>query len=115
MSIYVKTSNPRGLLQDIKKEIDSGAIDTWSYDWDGDFTHTPEQWKYRAWLRPVFEGDRLKFSFIWSKNYRTTKMLYAIYHWRYIEMLLAHFDKIIQDATATAMPTASDQISKGNE
>lgn len=40
MAIIIKTSAPAELLAAIKKEIDEEKIETWSYDSDGDFTHT---------------------------------------------------------------------------
>ena len=42
MAVIVKTGDPAGLLKKIKKAIDDKHIETWSYDSDGDFTHTPE-------------------------------------------------------------------------
>jgi hypothetical protein len=53
------TDKPERLLENFKKKIDDGKVETWSYDADGDFSHTPSQWKNRAWLRPVIEDDRL--------------------------------------------------------
>lgn len=52
MALSVKTDNPSGLLTSIRKAIDNKVVSTWSYDKDGDFSHTPDQWKNKAWLRP---------------------------------------------------------------
>ena len=52
MAIIIKTNNPSGLLKAIYKAIDDKEIETWIYDADKDFTHTPDQWKNKAWLRP---------------------------------------------------------------
>ena len=46
MAVHILTSTPNTLLTKIKAAIDKGEIDTWSYDANGDFTHTPEQWKF---------------------------------------------------------------------
>jgi hypothetical protein len=59
MAVYFLTSRPSTLLSDFKKKIDEGHVVTWSYDQEGDFTHTADQWKYKAWLRPSIESDRL--------------------------------------------------------
>jgi hypothetical protein len=92
MALTIKTDNPTGLLAAIKKGIDNNEIITWSYDDDGDFTHTPEQWKKKAWLRPKFENsDELKFITISPKNVTLTKEIIGIYYGRFAEMLIAHF------------------------
>jgi hypothetical protein len=36
--------------------------------------------------------------------------VYAVYHGRFIEMALAHFDSQFGEGAATAMPTAADKI-----
>ena len=45
MAINFDTDNPTKLLSAFKKAIDDKKIVTWSYDKDGYFTHTPEQWR----------------------------------------------------------------------
>jgi hypothetical protein len=37
-------------------------------------------------------------------------VVYAVYHGRFIEMLLAHFDEQMSGAAATAMPTTADVV-----
>jgi hypothetical protein len=44
MALLFKTNVPQALLNDFKK-IDEGHVVTWSCDRDGDFTHTPDQWR----------------------------------------------------------------------
>jgi hypothetical protein len=48
MAVRVSTTHPSSLLAAIKKAIDARHVDTWSYDSDGDFTHTPLQWAKKA-------------------------------------------------------------------
>ena len=49
---------PSQLLSTFKKAIDDGHVKTWSYDTVGDFTHTPDQWKYKAWLmKSAFDNE----------------------------------------------------------
>ena len=52
MAIHFYTSAPSALLAAFKKAINDKHVITWSYDDDGDFTHTHTQWAKLAWLRP---------------------------------------------------------------
>lgn len=112
MALIIKTTNPSGLLAEIKKSIDSKAIETWSYDSDNDFTHTAEQWIKKAWLRPKIYTGELRFGILGRKDTALTKLVYAIYHGRFAEMLLNHFDKEFSEVKATAMPIDIDVIPK---
>lgn len=110
MAIIVRTSQPSALLAAIKREVDQGNIETWSYDRDGDFTHDVDQWKHRAWLRPVIEEERLVFRTVPPKSRAISRIVYGVYHGRFIEMLLNHFDGKFTEATATAMPSHGDSV-----
>ena len=55
MSIYVRSSNPQKLVNDINEKIENSFIDTWSVDSDGDYTHTAEQWMTPLALIGVFQ------------------------------------------------------------
>ena len=110
MAVVVKTENPSHLLSAIKKAIDEDDIQTWSYDADGDFTHIADQWTRRAWLRPRVREDRLVFNIISPRDRNITRVVYGIYHGRFIEMLLNHFDKRFTEASATALPTGADRV-----
>jgi hypothetical protein len=109
MAIQVKTAGPQGLLDAIYKAIDEGHIETWTYDEDGDFTHdTPDQqWVGMAWLRPVAGVTTLTLNYVSSTEGLSTEA-YAVYHGRFIEMLLAHFDEQFSDAKATAQLTPEE-------
>lgn len=113
MAVIVKNSEPAGLLKAIKKAIDDGHIVTWSYDTDGDFTHVPEQWKHKAWFRPSIPANttgEIHFFILKQQSVPViSSTVYAIYHGRFIEMLLAHFDAKFQNASATALPISGDQ------
>ena len=50
MSLTFNTNDPSYLLGVFRKMIADNHVQTWSYDGDGDFTHTPEQWKNRRGL-----------------------------------------------------------------
>lgn len=115
MALIVKTSNPHGLLTEIKKAIDTKSIQTWSYDSEGDFTHTPEQWQFKGWMTPkVYQGE-LHFGFLGHRDVVTTKLIYAVYHGRLAEMLLNHFDDKFSNVQATSMPTSLDKITQATK
>lgn len=110
MAVKAFTSSPQQLLNEINAAIRAGKVTTWQLDSDGDITHCPAQWKNRAWFRPVVEQDKLLFSIIARKDVRMSSEVYAVYHGRLIEMLLAHFDKKFTTASSTAMPIAGDWV-----
>ena len=110
MAIIVTTEKPRALLKSIKAQIDAGDIETWIYDSDGDFTHAPKQWIQKAWLRPSVETGELVFRIISPANTKMSRTVYAVYHGRFIEMLLTHFDLKFTMAEATALPDRGDLV-----
>lgn len=105
--ITVSTTIPSVLLSRIKAAIDRGSIQTWSYDSDGDFTHTPNQWVRKAWLRPVQSTSGLQFRFI-APTGGATREVFAVYQGRFQEMLVAHFPASFSVAGCTANPSGSD-------
>ncbi|MGD0091286.1 MAG: hypothetical protein ABSE73_15320 [Planctomycetota bacterium] len=110
MAVYVVSQNPSGLLQAIKEAVQERAIDTWSVDSDGDFTHSAEQWKNKAWFRPAITEDRLILNILAPKETHLSRAVYGVYHGRFVEMLLNHFDNRFSQARATALPTKGDRV-----
>src|SRR5262245_23041683 len=111
MAIYFETKTPNKLLNAFKKAIDDGHIVTWSYDEDGDFTHTTEQWVKKAWLRPVVTKDvRLSLFIVPPKESEISSEVYAIFHGRFIEAMLRHCDSLFAEARATARPAGDDDV-----
>ena len=110
MAVYARTSNPKGLLDKIKDYNKKRKIESWKYDADGDFTHIPEQWENKAWFRPNIESERLVFGLLGNKNIEMSKSLYAIYHGRFIEMLLTHFDTDISVTWPSSGKTTYDNF-----
>lgn len=108
MSIDFETNNPSALLAAFKKAIDDKHVETWSYDKDGDFTHTPPQWKSKAWLRPVISQGRLMMKFLGTKG--TTWEIYGVYHGRFIESMIVHCNSLFTKGAASAKPTSNDNI-----
>ncbi len=109
MAITVATDDPRGLLDAIKASIKESRIETWQFK-DGYFTHTPEQWRYKAFLKPSIGVQVLTLNIIRPKDARVSAEVYAVYHGRFIEMLLAHFDRTFGSASASAIATAEDLV-----
>ncbi len=111
MAIFVVTPSPKALLTSIYKAIDDGHVVTWEYDADGDFTHATQpdnQWRHKAWMRPKTIDGALTFGIIKRKGEDLSKEVYAVYHGRFIEMLLAHFDADFSSAQATAQLVSPD-------
>ena len=54
------------------------------------------------------EKDSLIFGIVGNKQVKMTKSLYAVYHGRFSEMLLSHFDDEIDEIEITAGKTAYD-------
>jgi hypothetical protein len=111
MAIRFSTNTPKKLLASFKKAIDEGKIATWAYDKDGDFTHTAQQWKSLAWLRPkVIEREALIFSIITPQGSKISSEVYGAYHGRFIEPMLVHCDSLFTEAIATAFPADDDTV-----
>jgi hypothetical protein len=110
MAINFETTTPKNLLALFKKAIDEKHVVTWSYDKYDNFTHTPDQWKGKAVMRPtIFEGKWLVMNF-YAKEGKASKALYGVYHGRFIESMLTHCDQSFTGATATALPTNADRV-----
>jgi hypothetical protein len=107
MSVRAFTGDAAGLLARIKTLIDQGHITTWEYDDVGDFTHSPTQWKNEAWLRPEKHSDKLRLRIIGPES-GLSREVFAVYHGRFIEMLIAHVPEKFTQAVATANP-ANDE------
>ncbi len=111
MAVRATTSNPQNLLAEIRKYIDERKIETWQYDKDGDFTHTPEQWRFKAWFRPRIVGQEIVFYILTPKTNNMSKVVYGVYHGRFIEMLLTHFDVKMSNLVATPLPITGEVVS----
>ena len=111
VAVRLFTSDAAGLLAEIKRLVRAGEIETWTVDGDGDFTHTTngEQWKNRAFFRPVEMDDRLLLNIIIHKGESQKREVYAVYHGRFIEMALRHAPKLFSTAVATPFFTKEDQ------
>jgi hypothetical protein len=106
MSVRALTDDAQGLLDEIKDQIKQGHIATWAYNGMGDFTQTAsgEQWKGKAWFRPKAEKNRLRLRLLKPKDQGLVREVFAVYHGRFIEMLIAHVPGYFTDARATPSP-----------
>lgn len=102
MAIHVFTKKPTTLLRKIREGIADGSIQAWEIDRDGDFTHTSDQWQRRGWFTPERQKGFLSFGLVGEKNQGMLKEVYGVYHGRFIQMLLNHFDDYFDSVTATA-------------
>ena len=110
MAIFVRTNTPGMLVENIKKKIDEHKIDTWSVDSDNDFTHNVDQWRNRAWIRYTIEVGRVVFYVICRRDANMSIAEYAVYHGRFVEMLLAHFDKDCNAIEVSPLATSYDSV-----
>jgi len=105
MALRLYTDHPKTLLHQILKLIDDGQIRTWSYDSDGDFTHTAAQYEKKAWLHPEIKADSLRLRIIAPEREELTRAVYAIYHGRFIEMAITHVPAHFTRAVAWPKPS----------
>jgi len=112
MAIFVKTNTPEMLVENIKKKIGEHRIDTWSVDSDNDFTHNVDQWRNRAWIRYKVEREfgRVVFFVICRRDANMTIVEYAVYHGRFVEMLLTHFDRECDTIEVSPLATNYDSV-----
>ena len=110
MALLIKTDNPDSLLAEIKKAIRDGKIETWNVDDDGDFTHNPPQWRNKAWFRPKVSAGVLIMRILTPKGTHMNSIVYGIYHGRFVEELLMHFDRKFSQVEATALPAHGDVV-----
>lgn len=115
MAVRIFTDDPEALLQAIRVGIDTGKIKTWAYERHGYFLHTAPQWKNQAWLKPHVLPDRLLLNVVPPRGKTVSQVAYAVYHGRFIEMVLSHFDRKFTLAVATALPTSGDRVQSAQE
>lgn len=111
MAIIIQTQNPLQLNERIRQLVVEYPLLTWEVDTDNDYTLILERWRYRAWMRPNTDRQadgELQFGIVSSTRYPMTTTLYAVYHARFAEFLLSHFDREIQSLSIT--PNLSEGV-----
>jgi hypothetical protein len=111
ISIYA--AQPGVLLQHLKKAARQNKILPWECDLEGDFTQARAKERRKAWLRPSAGGNVLNFSFLGPQDVVLEKGVYAFYHARFLEMLVAQFSEQFAEASITAQPEGSDRFLAG--
>ena len=66
-------------------------------DADGDFTHTPDQWSKKAWLRPLVRAERLVLRFVKTQNAVATREGLGVYQGRIIETFVIHCSELFAE------------------
>lgn len=110
MAIFVSTDTPGLLVDGIKKKIEEHKIDTWIIDSDGDYTHNTDQWRNRAWIRHKIESGRVVFFVICRTDANMSIVEYALFHGRFVEMLLTHFDHECTTIEVTPLASTYDSV-----
>jgi hypothetical protein len=110
MAIYFTTLTPKKLLASFKDAIDEEIITDWTYDQDGDFTHTSRLLINKAWLHPEVGEDSLSFFTLPPKNGTISHELYATYHSSFMESMMRHCHTGFSEGTATAQPASKDHM-----
>jgi hypothetical protein len=72
--------------------------------------HDADQWKNKAWLKPKVYDNELRFGILKNKNNNLSKQVYGLYHGRFIDMLLTHFDDQFTEVVATSFKTEPDDF-----
>jgi len=92
MAVVVETEDADALLQHIRDLIEDEQIKIWNFEDDGDLNYKAKQYEGIAWFRPEKTSGGLRFKIMTNpkrKGEFTTEVK-AIFHGRFIEMLLAH-------------------------
>lgn len=110
MAIIITCKNSVSLRNSIIDAIMNGIEDSWIIDEMGDFTLSSPQFKYEAWLRPNITDTGIVFGIIGQENVKLTSYNYAIFHSRFVEFLLFHFDDSCENISISPMPTIYDSF-----
>ncbi len=110
--ITISTSKPDQLLKDIYEAIRHGNITTWEATSHGSLTYTAlsGRWKNKAWFKPSVDTNSLNFNIIRPQGSKVSKHVYAVYHGRFSEMLLAYFDASMKSIYLTALAGDDDIV-----
>jgi hypothetical protein len=91
MPVSLPTSDPKGLLEKIRKTIEGKAVKTWEFRKDDRIIHNPEQWEKVAWFTSDIKEGVLAFNIVVPKGTTLTKGQFSILYGHFIEMLISHF------------------------
>ncbi len=114
MAIIIKTKNADAILKVIRDGIKSKNIETWEEDPKDYFTHTTKdkQWYKKAWFRAVKDEktEELRFAIYEPDGKGISRGVYAVYHGRFMEMLIAHCHKLFDFVSASSQKEKGDNF-----
>ena len=114
MAVIVSSAAPQKLWAAIKTAIEQAQIETWEFDNSKAFiTHKAVQWAKKAWLKPSVSNTTLTFNIMHPRGAKISTEVYAEYHALIIRLLLAKYDQMFSNVTATALPKIGDVVSTG--
>lgn len=91
MAILIRTKHAQSIINRLKEQINNNQIPTWAYDSEGDFMFIDAP--VVAWMRPVVGSNRLDFYIVGRKDMEISVEEYALFHSRFVEMLLTYFSQ----------------------
>lgn len=91
MAILIRTKHAQSVLNRLKEQINNNQIPAWACDSDGDFMFIDAP--VVAWMRPVVGSNRLDFYIVGRKDMEISIEEYALFHSRFVEMLLTYFSQ----------------------
>lgn len=111
------TINTKGkaeiLANRIADTIRGNVISDWIIDGEDDITLSNAQWRHKSWMRIKMSqtnNRQLYVAMIGSANAFITGPMYAVYHSKYVEMLLRYFDTEIENfVVSSALTTGVDE------
>ena len=107
MAVSIAAADPAFLLKGILARFDQRTIEGWCRDGEC-FTLTDPEWSTRAYLRPLLQTENLVLGLVPTEGQGMSKELYAVYHGRFIDMLLRHFSDVIGSVQLTTGRTSPD-------
>lgn len=112
MAVIIDVEQPEEFLVDMKSKIESGQIENWLFDNDGDITCLSFNMVNKAWFHPyLVSDDRLVFGILGRKNVLMTMTEYSIYHSCFINTILYYYSKRIKSIRVT-VPFESEYDSR---
>lgn len=108
--IQIITDNSTRLLEALRDAVQSAHIQEWIIDDQGDFTYANAPWKNLAWMRVRKTTNGLRVNIVGNKEFPVDDETYAVYHSRFVEMLVLYFDESFDTVEVTALGTESDLI-----
>ncbi|SDP99731.1 hypothetical protein SAMN05428975_5136 [Mucilaginibacter sp. OK268] len=98
MKIVAITDKAEALYKAINKAITDEKLKTWELVENSDneilYSHSPEQWRETAMLKPQIEDDKLTLTIKWWKSKGDPgEAVKGYITGRFTEVLLVHFNK----------------------